>query len=96
MYILVRLPLSVSKIFSQWLEEHFPDRKQKVLALLSEMRGGKLNDPRFGFRMRGEGEYSANLSKMFHIYAKKFGLNEIEAKLSTQQFRRVSDQLAFL
>src|SRR5437867_9300522 len=54
----LRLPLGVAELFVQWLERHFPDRKEKVLARIRDMRGGKLNESQFGKRMRGEGVYA--------------------------------------
>ena len=45
----------VAQLFEEWLREHFPDRAERVLNRIREMRGGKLNDPRFGHRMRGRG-----------------------------------------
>ncbi|MGA7124738.1 MAG: PA0069 family radical SAM protein, partial [Chthoniobacterales bacterium] len=54
-YTIVRLPMAVSTIFINWLETHFPDRKNTVLRRIQSMRGGKLNESVFGKRMRGEG-----------------------------------------
>ncbi len=44
----LRLPGAVAGIFAQWLDTHAPDKKEKILNRVREMRGGKLNDPRFG------------------------------------------------
>ena len=46
----------IGDLFENWLTQHFPDRKDKVLNRIREIRGGKLNDPRFGARMHAEGE----------------------------------------
>src|SRR5271154_6586514 len=50
-YTVVRLPLAVAGLFENWLEQHFPDRKDKVLDRIRATKGGKLNDSRFGVRM---------------------------------------------
>ena len=50
-YTIVRLPLGVAGLFDDWLGKHFPDRKDKVLDRIRAMRGGRLNDARFGVRM---------------------------------------------
>jgi hypothetical protein len=42
------------EVFQAWLDEHFPERRARVVARLREMRGGRDNDPRFGWRMRGD------------------------------------------
>src|SRR5207237_1734549 len=54
-YVPLRLPFGLGKLFEDWLEQHFPERKEKVLNQIRALRGGKLNDPNFGTRMRGEG-----------------------------------------
>ena len=52
------------------------------------IRGGKLNDPRFGARMRGEGIFADQISHMFHVARRKAGLAETGPDLSTAAFRR--------
>ncbi len=84
----LRLPLTVAPIFQQWLERHFPDRKEKVLGRIRAIRGGKLNDPRFGSRMRGEGIFADQISQMFHVARRKAGLPEDGPELSVASFRR--------
>jgi hypothetical protein len=53
--ILIRLPLEVAGLFEDWLRAHYPDRAERVLSLIRQCRGGRLNDPSFGSRMRGTG-----------------------------------------
>ena len=57
-HALLRLPYGVKDLFRDWLERSFPDRAEKVLHRVQEVRGGKLNDSRFGSRMTGEGVYA--------------------------------------
>ncbi|HRO66553.1 MAG TPA: radical SAM protein, partial [Pseudobdellovibrionaceae bacterium] len=94
-YTPVRLPLAVSPLFSEWLEVHRPERKEKVLSLIRQMRGGKLNEAEFGSRMRGEGPIAEHLNRMFHLYVRKHGLNEMDFDLSTESFCRPGDQMSF-
>ncbi len=54
-YIALRLPHGVAPLFERWLEQRSPDRKEKVLNRIRDMRGGKLYDSRFGVRGRGVG-----------------------------------------
>ena len=54
-YTVIRLPWEVAPLFEQWLADHFPERADRVMARIREMRGGRRNDPRFGTRMKGEG-----------------------------------------
>jgi DNA repair photolyase len=86
-HIVVRLPHGVKDLFADWLEAHFPDRKDKVLNRLRAIRGGKLNDPNFGSRMSGEGPFAESIHQMFDLHRRKFGLTKKTA-LSTAAFRR--------
>jgi len=94
-YVPLRLPWAVLPLFTQWLEEHFPDRKEKVLNHIRDFRGGALNDPNFGSRMRGQGVYSDNLNRMFHLYCKRYKLNQRDTNLNSSLSIRPSDQLSF-
>jgi DNA repair photolyase len=85
---IVRLPLTVAPIFEQWLERNVPGKKDKVLNRIRAIRGGKLNDPRFGARMRGEGIFADQISQMFHVARHKAGLPEDGPELSAADFRR--------
>jgi DNA repair photolyase len=87
-FVPLRLPHGVKELFEAWLEAHVPERKEKVLNRVREMRGGKLNDSRFGTRMRGEGVYADQLRALFHAVCRKTGLNREEVRLSTAAFQR--------
>ena len=87
-YILLRLPLEIKALFIEWLEAHFPERKKRVLALLRETRGGKLYDPRWGKRMKGEGVYAELLARRFELACKRLGLGRADWDLDTGQFVR--------
>jgi len=89
-YVVVRLPHGVGELFEGWLEEHFPDRKKKVLNRIREMRGGKLNDPNFGTRMRGEGVFAEQIKSMFTLACRRSGVEFGAHELSTRAFRRAS------
>jgi DNA repair photolyase len=85
---LVRLPYAVAPLFEQWLATHFPDRKEKVLNRLRAMRGGKLNDSRWGTRMSGEGIFADQIEQMFEVARRKTGIPHCNNELSTAAFRR--------
>ena len=93
-YTVVRLPYAVAPLFERWLEEHFPDRKEKVLGRIRHLRGGeRLNDPRFQSRMRGEGIFAEQISALFSIGCRRAGMGQ-RPELSTMAFRRPNEQLS--
>jgi DNA repair photolyase len=73
MMIPVRLPGSVAEVFEQRLREAFPLRAERVLSHIREMRGGKLNDPRFGSRFQGQGKYVEALQQSFVATCTRLG-----------------------
>lgn len=87
-FIVLRLPHGVKELFADWLERHFPDRREKVLNRLRSLRGGDLYDATYGSRMRGEGPYAEQIRAMFEVGCRKAGLNEVAVELSTAAFRR--------
>jgi DNA repair photolyase len=88
-YTPVRLPYAVRPLFEDWLTRHFPERKEKVLNRIRSMRGDKLNDARFGSRMRGEGIFADQISQLFDISCRRAGLEGKRfPRLSTAAFRR--------
>jgi DNA repair photolyase len=94
-YVALRLPFAVKSLFEEWLEQNYPEKKNKILGRLREIRGGKLNDPNFQSRMRGEGIYAEQMAKLFQLARKKSGIAERWPKLTTEHFRRPArDQLS--
>ncbi len=77
-YILLRLPLEVRDLFAEWLDAHFPDRKDRVLNQVRETRGGRDYDPTFGQRMTGQGVYADLLKRRFRVKVRQLGLNRAE------------------
>ncbi|MGH7563184.1 MAG: PA0069 family radical SAM protein [Gemmatimonadota bacterium] len=91
-WVMLRLPHAVKDLFEDWLGRHFPDRKAKVLNRLLSLRGGRLNDPRFGSRMRGEGPFAEQVRQVFEVSCRKAGLNRVPVELSTAAFRRPASE----
>ena len=97
-YVMLRLPYGVKDLFENWLEEHYPLRKQKVLNHIRGVRGGKLYDANFDQRMTGSGVYAEHIAQMFERYRKQYGLVKRGNPLSTEHFRKaaVGGQLSLL
>ena len=87
-YTVLRLPYAVKDLFAQWLERHYPDRKEKVLNRIRAMRGGRLNDPNFGSRMRGRGVFADQISALFKASCNRAGIGARGPELSAAAFRR--------
>jgi DNA repair photolyase len=87
-YTVLRLPHGLAPLFTDWLERHFPDRKAKVLNQLRAFRGGRLNDPEFGSRMRGQGAPADQLSQLFRVARRRAGFSATGPALSIASFRR--------
>ena len=77
----------------KWLEEHMPDRKDKVLNRIRAIRGGKLNDSDFHTRMRGFGPFAEQLEKMFDIASRKAGIPFKKLELCTANFKVPGSQM---
>ncbi len=87
-YTMLRLPLGVAGIFSEWLDRNAPLAKEKVLGRLRGMRDGRLNDARFGHRMGGDGAHADLIRTLFKTSVARVGLDKPFPELSTARFRR--------
>jgi DNA repair photolyase len=74
-YVIMRLPHELKDLFKEWLAEHYPERAEHVISIVRQLRGGKDNDPRFGTRMTGTGNYAELIEKRFDIACRRHGLN---------------------
>jgi DNA repair photolyase len=91
-YTIVRLPWAVAPLFEHWLDEHFPERKEKVLQRIRHLRGSRLNNSQWHTRMSGEGIFAEQIASMFAISCRR---NRMCArpKLSCASFQRPTTQL---
>src|SRR5688572_29953351 len=78
-YVIMRLPYELKELFKEWLAEHYPQRAEHVISIVRQMRGGRENDPNFGSRMSGTGNYAELMHKRFDIACRRFGINKREA-----------------
>ena len=91
-YVVLRLPYEVKTLFRDWLERHYPLKAKHVMSRVHDLRGGRDNDPNFGSRMRGQGEFAELLSKRFAIAKRRIGYDARgrmmrNASLDTTLFR---------
>jgi len=87
-YVPLRLPYGVAPLFEEWLTQHRPLQKEKILNRIRDIRGGRLNDPNFVTRMQGSGAYAQQLSELFELSCRKAKLNSRRPVLSAISFQR--------
>jgi DNA repair photolyase len=87
-YTVVRLNGAIGQIFEDWIYQAFPDKAEKVLHQIKDCHGGKLNDSRFGIRMRGEGKFAENIRSLHQISVRKYMPERKLPELSKEHFQR--------
>ena len=95
-YVALRLPLEIKDLFAEWLATRRPDRAERVMSLVRQMRGGKDYDAEWGKRMKGEGPIAEMLAQRFRIAKRRHGLDRVLPPLDLSLFRvppRTGDQL---
>jgi DNA repair photolyase len=82
-YTALRLPANVAPVFLSRLRQAAPLKADRVEARIRELRGGALNDPRFGRRMTGEGQYWRSIQSLFEVSLRRYGMNAVPTLSST-------------
>jgi DNA repair photolyase len=96
-WVMLRLPYSVKDLFAQWLADHFPDRRDKILHRIAAVRDGKLYQTQFGVRQRGTGLFAEQIADLVALARRRHGLAARGPELSTASFKPPGgDQLALL
>jgi len=90
-WLMLKLPGAVGELFQDWLDKHYPDRRDKVLNRIRSLRGGRLSDSRFGTRMRGEGAFTDQIAALFDSACRQHDLSGPAPALSISSFRRADD-----
>lgn len=91
-YTFIRLNGAVKLLFHDWVYKNFPDRADKIWHMIEQSHDGKVNDSRFGLRMRGEGSIAQIIAQQYRKYGKLYGMNAEEWHLDRTQFRRPGEQ----
>jgi len=90
-YTIVRLNGSIAEVFSDWVYKAFPEKAEKILHQIAECHGGKLNDSRYGTRMRGEGNTAEMIAQLFRVSKNKYLKDRVFPKLSLTEFKRIGN-----
>jgi DNA repair photolyase len=94
-HTILRLPHAVAPIFTSWLEDHYPEKANRVITRVKMIRGGRLNDPRWGTRMTGTGGYADYMHKLVDAITKRYGMDKPRPALRTDLFRRANTPSLF-
>jgi DNA repair photolyase len=89
-FTMIRLPHGVGPLFEAWLEAHAPGSREKVLGRIRDVRGGRLDQSRYGARMQGQGPLARVAAALFHVSRERAGLAGGAPPLSGTAFRRPS------
>lgn len=87
-YIVLRLPWAVNPLFLDWLDTHLPDRKDKILNRVRDLRDGKLNNTNFGERMKGSGHWADLYRTSFYAHCNRYGLGKPDLNMNNELFKR--------
>lgn len=87
--LMLRLPHELADLFTEWLQEHYPLRANRVLKAIRSMRGNKLNDSEFGTRFLGKGPRAEIIQQRFQQACRKAGISSSREilNLDTTLFR---------
>ena len=91
-YTFIRLNGAIKLLFHDWLFKNLPNHAEKVWSLIEQSHNGKVNDSRWGVRMRGEGSIADMVAQQYKKYGKLYHMNAEEWKLDTGIFRRPGEQ----
>jgi DNA repair photolyase len=86
-YTVIRLPWEVAPLFKEWLALHYPQRADRIMARIHEMRGGKDYDADFATRMKGTGLWADLIRQRFEKAASRIGFNRERIPLDLLAFR---------
>ncbi|MFD2265387.1 PA0069 family radical SAM protein [Lacibacterium aquatile] len=96
--LLIRLPLEIKDLFREWLDQHYPDRADRVESLIRQCRDGKLYQADFGTRFKGTGAYADLINQRFKLTKQRLGFEKREWVFDLSLFRppvKAGDQLSF-
>jgi DNA repair photolyase len=83
-WILLRLPNEVRPLFKEWLAAHQPQRAEHVISIIRQTRGGRENDPNFGSRMTGSGNFVELIRQRFEVACRRLGLNREDSHMASR------------
>lgn len=92
-YTFIRLNGAIKFLFHDWLYKNFPDRADKIWHLIEQSHDGRVNDSRWGLRMRGEGSIAEMVAQQYKKYGKLYRMNEGQTGLDISRFKKPGGQI---
>ena len=94
-YTVIRLPWELNALMREWLQLHYPQRAERVLARIQDLHGidatariaGKSYDSSHATRMKGSGLWADLLRQRFEKTCARLGLNRQRTELDLSQYR---------
>ncbi len=86
-YTVLRLPWEVAPLFRQWLQVHLPQRAERVMNRVRDMREGHDYKADFGTRMKGAGPWADLIRQRFDRACGRLGLGRGRFDLRDDLFR---------
>lgn len=84
--VLLRLPYRVKDLFLDWLDRTVPGKRDRVESRIRDLRGGGLNDSRFGLRGRGEGIWKIQIDQLVQAGLRKAKFTPSKTSLNLEAF----------
>ncbi|TDQ78481.1 DNA repair photolyase [Dongia mobilis] len=93
-WTVLRMPLEIKELFTEWLEAHHPLKAKRIMDLVRDCHGGALYKSDFGSRMKGTGPYAALIRRRVLTAARKYGLDGYKWDIDTGRFAIPGDRPA--
>jgi DNA repair photolyase len=92
-YTMLRLNGELEPLFEDWLNLHYPDRKNRVMNQVREVHGGKTGSNEPSMRMSGSGNWADMVKQQVRIAKKKYFPHQTPVQLNETLFRIPGPQL---
>lgn len=94
-YTVIRLPWELNALMREWLQLHYPQRAERVMARIQDLHGvdeagrraGRSYDASHTSRMKGQGLWAELLRQRFQKACARLGLNRERPGLDLSQYR---------
>ena len=86
-YVVLRLPWELAPLWRQWLQLHYPERAERVMARIADLHGGQDYDARFATRRSGQGLWAQLIAQRFAKACARLGLNRERKVWRLEDFR---------